>query len=143
MSISIQVSGRLQNGQLQLEGTLTQVPTKPNGGALSVRMRARDGQDWTLALGLNSMVRYSEGDPAPPDVVRPGMAVSVSGAASGDVVVVSEMMLRSVSRTGASLSYAVQPGGGSIRISGTGWPPERSVALTIARSRAFPSATVG
>lgn len=131
VSIAIPVSGSVSGGPVQLEGLISQVGGLP-GGAPSALLKARDGQEWNLEIRPGSAITYSEGDNAPPGALRPGMAVAVGGAASGDAVTVSQMRLMSVSRTGAQISYIVQPDRKSMRVSGTGWPAERSIALTLA-----------
>ncbi len=59
------------------------------------------------------------------------MAVSVEGMSSGDEVSVTSMRLMSVSRTGASFGFTVQPDGKSLRISGKGWPAEKGVVFSL------------
>jgi hypothetical protein len=115
-----------------LEGTITQVSgplATPNGTTLA----GRDGQSWVLTFDTNSGILYSEGSPAPRAAVVSGSEAAVSGEASGGSVRITEMRLMSVSQTGAQLGYTIQPGGRSIRVSGTGWPARKSVAFSFAR----------
>src|SRR5436190_5204041 len=79
--VAIPVSGKVSGGAMRLEGLVTQVSNLP-GGQPSVRLKARDGEEWNLIIASGSSISFNEGDSAPPGVLRPGMAVSVQGVAS-------------------------------------------------------------
>lgn len=130
-SASVPTGGSPLGGQVQLEGTISEVfgtPTQPNAV-----LRARDGAYWNLALGSSAAVLYSEGVPAAPGAIRAGIHVSLTGIGSGSKVTVSELRIVSVSRTGAALSFSLSQDGSSVAVSGTGWPGERVVSFTLAR----------
>ncbi len=129
---ALPLASKSKTGNVTLEGTISQAP---DGQATpqTLQMRTRDGSEWTLDVGANSKLNYSEGSVAPVQAVRPGASVSVNGIASGGRVAVAEMNILSLSRTGAHFGYAWQPDGKSLRISGTGWPAERTISFTLTR----------
>jgi hypothetical protein len=131
VSAALPVAGKASLGSVQLEGTI--IETGMGQGTQELRLRARDGKEWVLAVRADAEVLYSEGSAAPADAIRSGMAISVEGTLSGGKVSVTILKLVSVSRTGAQIGYTWQDGGKGISVSGTGWPAERAVALTLMR----------
>jgi hypothetical protein len=130
-SAALPVAGKASIGSVQLEGTI--IETGTGQPTQELRLRARDDKEWALAVRPGTEVLYSEGSNAPAGVIRPGMSASVEGALSGGKVSVIMLKLLSVSRTGAQMGYTWQDGGKGIRVTGTGWPAERPVALTLTR----------
>lgn len=130
-SAALPLAGVTQAGKVQLQGTVTQVSTTASG-ARSIGMKARDGREWTLVRDAGAALRYSEGDIAPASAIVPGVGVSIEGIAAGRVITVSEMRLLSVARTGARMGYTHGADRKSVRVSGTGWPGEKRVELTLA-----------
>lgn len=117
---------------MRLEGTISHVAVGQDG-AWDVRLLTREGREWALTLVGGNRVLYSEGEPATIEDIRAGVAAQVEGTQAGErVAMVTTLRLLSLSRTGAQISYEAQPEGKSLRVSGTGWPPERVVALAIA-----------
>ncbi|HYP40874.1 MAG TPA: hypothetical protein VEX13_10985 [Chloroflexia bacterium] len=130
-STALPVAGKAAVGKMQLEGTI--IETGTGQPTQELRLMERNGKEWTLLVHPVTEVLYSEGSAAPADVIRPGMSASVEGTMSGGKVAVTMLKLLSVSRTGAQIGYTWQDGGLGIRVSGTGWPAELPVALTLTR----------
>jgi hypothetical protein len=128
---ALPIAGKALGGPVQLEGVITQVSAGA-AGVPSVRMRARDGQEWSVELSAGSALHYSEGDTAPASALQPGIAVVVSGQAVGGSVRAIEVRLYSLSKTGARVGYSWQPPSNTFRVSGTGWPAEKEVKFSLA-----------
>lgn len=129
---ALPVAGKASAGSVQLEGTITGIGAGQSS-LQELSLRARDGKEWALVVHPGTQVLYSEGSVAHADLIRPGMSASVEGTMSGGRVAVTMLRLLSASRTGAQFGYVWQAGGKDIRVSGAGWPAERSVALTLTR----------
>lgn len=132
ITASLPVAAKIEAGPVHIEGTLTEVMPQPPD-AYSLLLTARDGKEWPLSVAATAILRYGEGDKAPASALRPGLAASVDGTWLGGRVSVASLQLLSVSKTGAQFGYTVQPDKKSIRVTGTGWPGEQTVAFSIRR----------
>ncbi|HKP51622.1 MAG TPA: hypothetical protein VJ183_03120 [Chloroflexia bacterium] len=130
LSVALPFAARNAVKKVQLEGELSQV-SPSRSPTQKVVLTDRGGKAWSLSLAASTKLIYSEGVAAGVDVLRSGMAVSVEGAESGGDVSVTSLRLMSVSRTGASFGYDVQPDEKSLRISGKGWPAEKGVVFSL------------
>ena len=130
LNIALPFAARNAFSKVQLAGELSQV-SPGRSPTQQVSLTARDGKVWSLALNANTKITYSEGAPAGIDALRPGMAVSVEGTATGADVAVASLRLMSVSRTGATFGFTLQPDGKSLSISGGGWPAGQAITFTL------------